>query len=125
MLLLTGRVWGTRAVNSGLTSADLELFQQRLLARESELRRSVSHGDPATPDAQFNTAHLERELHELCEIDAALERLGAGTFGFCLRCGKPMDRARLELFPAARFDICCMEYEEAEHASSTPDPPRV
>jgi hypothetical protein len=26
-----------------------------------------------------------------------------------------MDRARLELFPAARFDMCCMENEEIEH----------
>lgn len=105
-------------MNSGLTCGDLEFFQQRLLAREAELRRSISDGDPAVPDAEFNSAHLERDLHELREIDAALERIGAGTFGCCLRCGRPMERARLELFPAARFDICCMEYEEAEHATS-------
>ncbi len=100
---------------SGLPSGDLERYQQRLLTRESELRRSIGQEDPSAPDAEFHSAHLERDLHELQEIDAALERIGAGTYGFCLRCGKPLDRARLELFPAARFDICCMEYEEAEH----------
>jgi RNA polymerase-binding transcription factor DksA len=113
---------GNGGVIPGLTPGDLERFQQRLLARESELRRSISQSDRAAPDTELNSAHLERDLHELREIDAALERIIAGTFGCCLRCGKPMERARLELFPAARFDICCMEYEEAEHETAALKP---
>jgi hypothetical protein len=96
-------------VQSHLTRGDLEHFQLKLLARETQLRRATANADVDSG------AQLERNLHELREVDAALERLNAGTYGFCMRCGKPMDRARLELFPAARFDMCCMENEEIEH----------
>ena len=96
-------------MRSSLTPGELESLQLRLLARETQLR-------PATAAAGgISAAELERNLHELQEIDAALERMGTGTYGFCMRCGKPMDRARLELFPQARFDMCCMENEETEH----------
>jgi DnaK suppressor protein len=100
-----------RAMKSNLMSGDLEHFQQKLLARETLLRQAA----PEDGAAGAGHPQLERNLHELREIDAALERIAAGTYGLCLRCGKPVDRARLELFPAARFDMSCMENEELEH----------
>ena len=49
---------------------------------------------------------LATELREaLDEVDAALVRLGAGTYGVCQVCGKPIGAARLEAMPAARFCI--------------------
>ncbi|MGB7979667.1 MAG: TraR/DksA C4-type zinc finger protein [Candidatus Nanopelagicales bacterium] len=36
------------------------------------------------------------------EIDAALERLRAGTYGVCEVCGRAIDPARLEARPTAR-----------------------
>ena len=49
---------------------------------------------------------LATELREsLDEVDAALERLGAGSYGICQGCGKPIGAARLEAMPAARFCI--------------------
>ncbi len=109
MLRFPQPLLGIRSVQSTLTRRDLQHFQLKLLRRETQLR-------PATAGADRESgAQLERNLHELREIDAALERIGAGTYGFCMRCGKSMDRARLELFPAARFDMCCMENEEIEH----------
>jgi RNA polymerase-binding transcription factor DksA len=59
---------------------------------------------------------LERELAEagtarareaLSDIDHALERLDAGTYGFCESCGKPIPKARLQAFPAATLDVAC------------------
>jgi hypothetical protein len=100
-------------VKSSQTPADLERFRQKMLSREAQLRRSVITTDRDA--ANGRSAQLERDLHELQEIDAALERIVAGTYGFCMRCGKPIDRGRLSLFPAARFDMCCMENEEVEH----------
>jgi hypothetical protein len=97
-------------MQSNLTPGDFEVLQHELLERKTQLHRSG-----AEPGATTNKAQLERDRHELGEIDAALERIQAGTYGFCLRCSKPMDRARLQLFPAARFDIGCMENEETEH----------
>jgi RNA polymerase-binding transcription factor DksA len=49
---------------------------------------------------------LATELREaLDEVDAALERLDAGSYGVCEVCGKPIGTARLEAMPAARLCI--------------------
>ncbi len=101
-------------MKSSLTPGDLEYFQQKLRARETLLRRATEASAASGMTGAANP-QLERDLHELRELEAALRRIDAGTYGSCLRCGKPMDRARLELFPAARFDIGCMENEELEH----------
>ncbi|WP_436702313.1 TraR/DksA family transcriptional regulator [Nocardioides sp. BYT-33-1] len=44
----------------------------------------------------------------LAEVDAALARLDAGTYGRCERCGLPIAPARLEARPAARTCIGCV-----------------
>ncbi|MCA1982426.1 TraR/DksA family transcriptional regulator [Nocardioides nematodiphilus] len=43
----------------------------------------------------------------LAEIDAALARLDAGSYGVCEQCGEPIAEARLEARPAARLCIAC------------------
>ena len=43
----------------------------------------------------------------LAEVDAALSKLDAGTFGQCERCGQEIAPARLEAKPAARLCIEC------------------
>jgi DnaK suppressor protein len=49
---------------------------------------------------------LAAELREaLDEVDAAIQRLDAGTYGICEVCGKPIGTARLEAMPAARLCI--------------------
>jgi RNA polymerase-binding transcription factor DksA len=49
---------------------------------------------------------LAAELKEaLEEVEAAILRLAAGTYGFCERCGKEISPARLEAMPAARLCI--------------------
>ena len=49
---------------------------------------------------------LATELQEaLDEVEAAIERIAAGTYGLCEVCGKPIGAARLEAMPAARLCI--------------------
>lgn len=43
----------------------------------------------------------------LTEVEAAVERLEGGTYGFCGRCGQPVAEARLVARPAARTCISC------------------
>ena len=43
----------------------------------------------------------------LAEVEAALARVDAGTYGACERCGAPIGSARLEALPAARLCIAC------------------
>ena len=43
----------------------------------------------------------------LAEVDAARERLDVGMYGICERCGKAIDRERLQARPTARLCITC------------------
>ncbi len=59
---------------------------------------------------------LERELAEagaarareaMADIEHALDRLDAGTYGFCEECSAAIPFERLEAIPAARFCVAC------------------
>ncbi len=44
---------------------------------------------------------------KVAEIDAALERVDAGTYGRCEACGNPIPEARLEVVPEATLCVGC------------------
>ncbi|MGH9037439.1 MAG: TraR/DksA family transcriptional regulator [Acidimicrobiia bacterium] len=46
------------------------------------------------------------------EVDRALGRMDAGTYGICERCGKRISVARLEALPYAALCIDCKSREE-------------
>jgi DnaK suppressor protein len=46
----------------------------------------------------------------LRDIDDALAKIDAGTYGLCEQCGRPIGEARLEAKPAARL---CIEHASA------------
>lgn len=53
-------------------------------------------------------ATLVRQTRDhLAEIDAALGRLEAGSYGTCERCGGPIDPERLAVRPTARTCVAC------------------
>lgn len=54
-------------------------------------------------------ASLAHEYSELREIDLALQRIGNGTYGTCLECGRTIDSMRLNAWPAARQCMACKE----------------
>ena len=74
-------------------------------------------------DVQFDeeggeggTANVDRELDlhlsaqaqaAIEEIDAALAKIAAGTYGRCESCGSEIPRARLEALPHARLCVSC------------------
>lgn len=43
----------------------------------------------------------------LRDVDAALERVDAGTYGVCNNCGRPVGEKRLEAMPSAQYCIDC------------------
>ncbi len=43
----------------------------------------------------------------LGEVEQALAKLDQGSYGVCESCGRPIDAARLEALPSARFCIDC------------------
>lgn len=47
----------------------------------------------------------ENAEHVIAEIDAALARIGDGTYGTCEQCGRPIDEERLLAVPYATLCI--------------------
>jgi RNA polymerase-binding protein DksA len=79
-------------------------------------------GDGAGDDqADAGTKTFERE-HELsltqnrrdllAQVEHALARLDAGTYGLCENCGRPIAKARLQAFPSATLDVSCKQRQE-------------
>jgi len=97
-----------------------------LLAHKAELQKRVTtiheharnplEQDSAEQAAQLGNvavvSALEHEaVEELADIDAALQRLDAGTYGVCVSCGEPVGDARLKVRPAATQCRDCAELE--------------
>jgi RNA polymerase-binding transcription factor DksA len=55
------------------------------------------------------TALLERAQHQRADIDDAIARWHAGTYGRCTRCGEPISSQRLDALPAARTCMACVD----------------
>jgi RNA polymerase-binding transcription factor len=77
---------------------------------QSDLTGEVAFDDE-TADAGTATFERERDLsiennvRDLMQkIDRALEKMDAGTYGFCERCGKPIEKARVRALPYV--DLC-------------------
>jgi RNA polymerase-binding protein DksA len=69
----------------------------------------VHLGDPETHayEEEMNLALVGREEQILADVNAALERIEAGTFGRCEACGMPIAKDRLQALPYTRFCIGC------------------
>jgi RNA polymerase-binding transcription factor len=58
-------------------------------------------------EQQRDLALRDRSIQQLELVETALARLDAGTYGTCMRCGKPIAAARLEALPWAAYCIEC------------------
>ena len=65
---------------------------------------SMRPADSATDefDHEIALSLLTREHHALCEGDAALQRILAGTYGICEESGEPIPAGRLHVAPWIR-----------------------
>jgi len=73
--------------------------------------------DPEGATIAFERAQLsslaERTRRQLSEIDGAISRVAAGTYGRCQACDQPIGDTRLEARPSARTCIGCALRAEA------------
>lgn len=115
---------------STLNATLIEEFGRRLREARFELLRTlaVTDNEMATLEAHQAGAVVEdaatdtvaailsrlegRQRHELDEIEDALVRLEAGSFGLCERCGRAIALARLRAMPAARHCLECQQKAE-------------
>lgn len=82
----------------------------------TESRRGESDDDEHDPEGVTLSSEWSRlnGLHEgakssLHEIESALERWDAGTYGICVKCGKQIPHGRLEARPFAQECVPCAE----------------
>jgi DnaK suppressor protein len=66
-------------------------------------------------ERQTEFAMNEHETAELGDIDAALDRIQAGTYGTCSDCGITISAARLNAYPTAKRCIDCQSLAEHRH----------
>ena len=100
-------------------AADVESTHDRILTNESPNVEQATYGnhqaDQATEVFEDEKA-VALENHQrgiLEEIERAIGRLDAGTFGVCEECGNKIAPARLEALPWAALCIDCQS--KAEH----------
>lgn len=95
--------------------ARLEVERARLLEETGEAIEApdqMTYGSQAAAASQVfeqqrDLALRERAVQHLAQVDAALARLRDGTFGRCVRCGRPIAPERLEVLPWAAHCIEC------------------
>jgi DnaK suppressor protein len=61
-----------------------------------------------------------RQSHLIQNIDDALGRIENGTYGQCVRCGKPLYQERLKAMPTAKYGPKCQAAIEAAQQIATP-----
>ncbi len=118
-----------------LTPDDVAHFEQRLKQRREELRWSIHDalvrtersdlseiagrvrdaGEESVADAvaTMNLTMLDREVDELRDVEAALQRIRDGVYGQCQDCGGEVPRERLEAYPTAKRCVPCQRKHES------------
>jgi DnaK suppressor protein len=115
-----------------LTEVELEEFKNKLLDRRVQIEKNLTgtsleldgmrelelndEGDHAATSAKtvVDSAILVQQRKELTEIELALDKIKAGTYGICEMCEEPIGLPRLEVKNFARFCIACREITEKE-----------
>ncbi len=116
------------------TDSEISQVRRRLAGEADDLRTeigkvesdiadrlgdSVSNAGDDQADVGTKTYEREHELsltHNardlLAQSERALARIGAGTYGLCESCGRPIGKARLKAFPRATLCVDCKQREE-------------
>lgn len=76
-------------------------------------------GDESVADAlaDFNAAMVDRQIHEIRDIEAARKRLKGGSYGACMDCGDDIAFERLMAYPTAKRCVRCQQQREKTYAS--------
>jgi DnaK suppressor protein len=126
----TEKAKASTAAAPDLTQESFDALQARLLEQRQEIvnmynqdiRAGQESADEPTEDIvdrannsynrelMFSISDSERQL--LLQIEDAINRMNAGTYGRCTNCGNTIHPLRLEAVPWARFCIDCQELAE-------------
>lgn len=102
-----------------LHSNDFHGLQESMRDTTGELSEIDNHpGDVATDlySRSIDISLVEREEHDLTDIEAALKAMDEGTYGICAASGQPIPFERLSALPATRYS---KEYSPRQSAPFT------
>jgi DnaK suppressor protein len=94
------------------------IVEESFAATQSDMSGDVGLDDES---ADAGTATFEREKDLSIEnnvrdllrkIDGALKRMEEGTYGLCVRCGRPIEKARVKALPYA--ELCIKDAQAAQ-----------
>lgn len=101
---------------------DMKHIKAKLEEKLVELKEraeEIDHDLSEPPDANWSENAIESEgdevlekvgamaMHEIHQIESALTKIKAGTYGICERCDEKIAVARLEALPYATRCITC------------------
>lgn len=99
---------------------DLDQMTDEALSRNGEASGNLSNlplhmADVGTEnyDQEFTLGLIENEQETLDQIQSALARIEAGTFGRCEDCGEAIAKPRLQALPYTKYCIDCARKAEA------------
>ena len=69
-------------------------------------------------ERDYAMGNLERSSNRLREVQIALGRMDAGTFGICARCEENINLKRLAAVPWTSFCIVCQELADRDQDTS-------
>ena len=101
------------AAERAATAAQVASLEQSFedIVAASELVSTDDEHDPEGSTVAYERAQvsalLDRARTRLAELDEAVERIAAGTYGTCEVCEGPIGDARLEALPAATRCVSC------------------
>ncbi len=85
------------------------------LQNENEAKPDITDRASEEIDRSFELRTRDRERKLINKIDAALQRIEDGTYGFCDETGDPISIKRLEARPVATLSLEAQEmHEKAE-----------
>ncbi len=111
LLRLTARLIARRDALRKALEQDLEGFQNE--ARLSVVGDSVDAALETAND-EISSQLAELESRELAQIEHALRRIAAGTYGRCEGCCRKISAARLSVLP---YTSCCIDCQREREAS--------
>jgi RNA polymerase-binding protein DksA len=121
-----------------LTAAQIESLKKQLQQQKSvlwedvrtELERSGNQkfadlaGEVRDPGEEsvaamlvdMDAAIVDRQVHEIRDIEDALTRIADGNYGTCIDCGVDIGFERLQAYPTALRCVRCQGQREKTHA---------
>jgi len=113
-----------------MSKIEFENIKEILLGRKEQILKNINDNSKeldglkvaeASDEADYATISTDtaieealnlKQKQELKEIEYALFKISEGSYGVCEMCEEPINEARLEVKPQAKYCIVCREIVE-------------